>query len=131
MIGSAFWLLGYLWALPTTLVGFVLAFGGLCWPCAFRGGAVWFRVTRFSPWRLWAGHFAAITFGGCVITADGITSESMQRHELRHFFQARVFGPLFLPMYLANSLLALVCGRDPYRDNPFERDARLAAMRWE
>jgi hypothetical protein len=127
MIRNAAWLLGYIWALPTTLIGFVLAFGGLCVPFAFQGGAVWFRVTKYSPWGLWwAKRFSAITFGGCVITARGILEEHMVRHELRHFFQARLLGPLFLPMYLASSALALFVGRDAYLDNPFERDAYAA-----
>lgn len=119
--------LGYLWSLPTTLLGLVLALGGLCRPYAFRGGAVWFRVTtRWSPWAWWwAKRFAAITFGGCVIVS-GELDDAVVRHELRHFAQARVLGPLFLPVYLALSLWALIRGRDAYFDNALERDARAA-----
>jgi hypothetical protein len=30
---------------------------------------------------------------------------------------------LFFPLYLGSSLLQIVRGRDPYLDNPFEREA--------
>ena len=33
------------------------------------------------------------------------------------------WGPFFIPAYLAASLWMLVTGRDPYRENPFEREA--------
>lgn len=125
-LGRAFlFVLGYLWALPTTLIGFVLAFGGLCLPVETKGGAVWFRVaTPLSPWAWWwAKRFSAITIGGCVITARPLDGDAI-RHELRHFAQARVFGPLFLPAYLALSLWALIRGGRAYADNALEVDAR-------
>lgn len=129
-LGRAFlFVLGYLWALPTTLIGFVLAFGGLCLPVETKGGAVWFRVaTTLSPWAWWwAKRFSAITFGGCVITSSGIPDDDLVRHELRHFAQARVLGPFFVPVYLALSLWALIRGGSAYADNPLEVDARNAA----
>lgn len=124
---AALFVVGCLWALPTTLLGFALALGGLCRPYAVQGGAVWFRVaTPLSPWAWWwAKRFMAITFGGCVIVSSE-PDDSVIRHELRHFAQARLLGPLFLPVYLALSLWAFLRGRDAYLDNALERDARSA-----
>lgn len=121
-------ILGYLWALPTTLVGLLLAFGGGCWPIAFRHGAIWFRVASRGPWLLWAEQgFRAITFGGVVIVSDDgdLESSSLVAHELRHFWQARILGPLFLPVYLAAWLSLVFRGRrDSYSANFLEVDAR-------
>lgn len=120
--------LGYIWALPTTAIGLVLALGGLCVPVAFRSGAVWFRATACSPWSWWwAGNFAAITIGGCVILAQSTAVEDVATHEMRHFLQARVLGPFFLPVYLVLSLWALIRTGDAYWENPLEADARRAA----
>ena len=33
------------------------------------------------------------------------------------------WGPLFIPLYLGASAWALASGREPYWDNPFEREA--------
>jgi hypothetical protein len=51
------------------------------------------------------------------------------RHELRHFAQARLFGPLLPPAYLAASLWAAASGGHWYQDNAFEKDARRASAR--
>jgi hypothetical protein len=44
-------------------------------------------------------------------------------HERVHVRQYERWGPLFLPSYLFLSLYMYLRGCDPYRDNPFEREA--------
>ena len=43
--------------------------------------------------------------------------------------QAERWGPFFLPAYLVAGAVQLLQGRDPYRDNPFEVEARAAEPR--
>jgi hypothetical protein len=40
-----------------------------------------------------------------------------------HVRQYERWGVLFFPLYAASSLWQLARGRDPYRDNRFEREA--------
>lgn len=125
-MSRALWILGYFWALPTTLLGFALALLLLGWPFMLEGGAVWIRPA--GPWSplawWWARHFGTLTLGGCVITGGGTIDDRLVRHELRHFAQARVLGPLFVPVYLLCSLWALVTTGDGYWGNALEVDAR-------
>jgi hypothetical protein len=119
--------LGYVWALPTTLIGLVLAAGGLCLPVGFNGGVLWFKVTPWSPWMCWKRKgFSAITIGGVGILAyaDDMHDGYLMAHELRHFWQARVLGAFFLPAYGLASLWAMARGRHVYFDNALELDAQ-------
>lgn len=124
--------IGYVWALPTTLIGLVLAFGGLAIPYAFRRGALIFRAGDVGPWRWWANAgWAGITFGGVIIVRDWwffSHDGPLMDHELRHFAQARLFGPLFLPLYGLGALYAWLKGGDIHDDNPFEQDATRAEV---
>ncbi len=65
----------------------------------------------------------AQTLGRFVLARRPLT-EALVRHELEHVRQWSRFGPLFLPLYLVDSALALLRGRDPYRANRFELAAR-------
>jgi hypothetical protein len=40
-----------------------------------------------------------------------------------HVAQYERWGALFLVLYPASSAIQWLCGRDPYYDNPFEREA--------
>jgi hypothetical protein len=122
---SSWW--RYLWAAPTTLVGLLLVLLSLVSGGRVRrrggvlecsGGAA--RALLDSrPMR--AG---AITLGHVVAAVDDRTLERYRAHELVHVRQAERWGPLFLPAYLAAGLWAGLRGRNPYRDNPFEIEAR-------
>lgn len=117
----------YLWAGPTTAIGLLvallaLATGGRtrrvrgvleCW-----GGAPRFLLTR-RPFRA-----SALTLGHVIVGASDRALERCRGHELVHVRQAERWGPLFLPAYLAAALWARLRGRHPYRDNPFEIEAR-------
>lgn len=50
--------------------------------------------------------------------------DTILRHELEHVGQWSRLGPLFLPLYGAASVIALVAGRNRYLDNMFEVVAR-------
>lgn len=124
-------LLAWLWASPATAIG--LAIGGLglatggrmqrrCGILEFHGGA----VTKFLE------HFPrdpiAMTLGHVVLGRIPAALDVCREHELVHVRQYERWGPLFLPAYFACSAYIFLRGGDPYRDNPFEREAyRLAS----
>lgn len=120
--------LRYLWAAPYTALGLVLGclavlFGGR-WRLEqgvleFFGGALGRVVGRFpQPFA-----FSAMTLGHVILGVNGRELVQLRQHEHVHVRQYEHWGPLFLPAYLASSLLQLLRGRDPYRENHFERQA--------
>ncbi|MDH3404995.1 MAG: hypothetical protein OES32_05400 [Acidobacteriota bacterium] len=126
-------LLAYLWAAPSTLLGLVL--GALC---RLGGGAL--RLTggvvevegRWLAWLLERAPVPpagveALTLGHVVLGRSPGCLERCRAHERIHVRQYERWGPLFLPAYAASSLWQWLRGRDPYRDNRFEREAYAAA----
>lgn len=124
--------LRYVWALPASLVGIVLALLVLA-----SGGrarmhkGVW-EASGGWPGRLiacgmpFSGPVAAITFGH-VVLGDCDDSLCVTRaHEREHVRQYERWGILFFPAYLVAGLWAWLKGGDPYRDNAFEVAARKA-----
>jgi hypothetical protein len=117
----------YLWAAPTTLVGLLMALLALatggrarrvrgvleCW-----GGAPRFLLAR-RPFRA-----SALTLGHVIVGESAGALDRLRGHELAHVRQAERWGPLFIPAYLAAALWALLRGRHPYYENPFEIEAR-------
>jgi len=65
----------------------------------------------------------ANTIGQIVLASPAEPSRILLAHESIHARQAERFGPLLLPTYL------WLGARYGYRDNPFERAARLGARR--
>lgn len=126
-----FWL-GYVWALPVTLVGFMFA---ALTRCDLEGFFMNAAVFRASPWlqKQFFERFgmAAFTWGGCIVfDARMRSTESHLRilnHEIVHFLQARIFGALMPVAYGVGSLVALARGKNAYQDNPLEVWARKAA----
>lgn len=123
--------LRYVWAAPATALGAVLA----ALACAFgarasseggvlevAGGALGRRVSRLPQ----ALRFDAITFGHVVLARDGAALARCRAHERVHVRQYERWGVLFFVLYAASSLQQWLCGRDPYRHNRFEREARRA-----
>ncbi len=66
---------------------------------------------------------AAMTLGHVVIAQDALCLVLTRSHERVHVRQYERWGPFFIPAYLLASLIAYLRGQDPYRDNPFERQA--------
>ncbi len=121
--------LAYLWALPTTLVGLTAGVLTIC-----TGGKVQRRQRclefhgGFSCWMLEKTPIraAAMTLGHVIIGRDPECLDSCRTHEQVHVRQAEIWGPAFLPAYLASSAWEWARGRHYYLDNWFERDARRA-----
>ena len=121
----------YLWTLPTSIPGLLLAFANL-----IAGGKVRIvngvleahgPVTRF--WLtgvvglVLANGAAAMTLGHVVLGVDQRSLDRTREHERIHVHQAECWGPFFIPAYLLASFYQWIRGRRAYRDNPFERDA--------
>ncbi|MEZ5287754.1 MAG: hypothetical protein R2712_23720 [Vicinamibacterales bacterium] len=124
-------MLGYLWALPASALGLLIAALG-----AYRmharvedgvlevhGPALAWALRRLTPW---CGGAAAITFGHVVLGRDRAALDVTRRHERVHVRQYEQWGPLFIPAYLAVGAWLWLRGRDAYADNPFEREAFAA-----
>jgi hypothetical protein len=122
----------YCWAAPYSLLG--LLFGLLAVLLGATGrhaaGALEFgggglgRLLRWLPPRF---SFAAITFGHVILGVDHATLAEMREHEQVHVRQYERWGPLYVPAYLMSSLVEFLRGRNPYRDNYFERQAYAQA----
>lgn len=118
--------LGWIWALPTTLIGFLLAILGRTVFYRMRPGGVFQFVAIDGPWMWFFRRYSmgAITIGAVsiftVATKDDLV---MIRHERQHTYQARWLGPLFIPAYYLLCLWALLRGGSAYRDNPLEVQA--------
>jgi len=116
----------YLWASPGTLLGLAVGLFGL-----MTGG----RVRRVGPvlefygggaqWLLsrCVGGPGAMTLGHVVIGCNGVFLDVAREHEMIHVRQYERWGPLFIPAYLLCSAWLWLRGKDPYRENPFERQA--------
>lgn len=113
------------WALPTTLIGLVVAstavFGG---HARVSGGVV-------EAWggalgrilRVWPPGVAAMALGHVILAMTEKDLEHHRGHERVHVRQCERWGALFLPAYALSSLWACARGRDPYLENRFEREA--------
>jgi hypothetical protein len=125
-------LLLYLWALPVTLLGMLVAL------VARSSGGVLQRVggvlEAAGGWPAWvlrrgfpvSGAVAAITLGHVVVGVSLAALASTRAHERAHVRQYERWGLLLLVLYPLAGLLAWVRGGHPYRDNYFERQARAA-----
>ncbi|MES2305014.1 MAG: hypothetical protein V4558_05880 [Gemmatimonadota bacterium] len=121
--------LGYLWAAPVSLVGCAIAGAALATGgrthvvdgvLEVEGGL----LTRLLP-RVGIGMSpVAMTLGHVVIAIDADTLERTRLHERVHVAQTERWGFLFPAAYLAASARIALQGGDPYRDNPFEAEAR-------
>jgi hypothetical protein len=118
----------YAWASPATAVGLLFSLIAMVAGARPRvvdgvvevgGGRL--RTLMSSLPR--CGGFGAITLGHVVIGLDHSLLRRVRAHELIHVQQYERWGVLFFPLYATSSLLQLLCGRDPYRDNAFEREA--------
>lgn len=120
----------YIWVLPATILGlvlvpFVLLQGGsvriVRGVVEMHGGIVTAFLKRGLPWV--GSEAAAMTLGHTILGCDETCLNISRDHEHIHVKQYERWGPFFIPLYLLASLLARLRGGDPYRDNPFEREA--------
>lgn len=122
-------LLRYIWSFPTTVFGLLfiplalISKGNLkivAGVLEIHGGLVAAFLRKGVPLPCGA---AALTLGHIVLGRDPASLDATRRHERVHVRQCELWGPVFLPAYCAASLWALLQGKDPYRDNYFERRA--------
>jgi len=83
------------------------------------------QVRRLVP--SWAG---AQTWGRVILVAEGQDWRAHWPHEYVHVRQWRRWRVLFPLAYLLASLFVWIRGGHPYRDNPFEVEARRRAHEW-
>ena len=122
----------YLWALPATSVGFLFGAFALCAGATvrFAGGVIEVaggRLDRIISLLPASARFVAITLGHVIIGTDHAVLARVRAHEHVHVQQYERWGILFFPLYAASSLMQLLGGRDPYRNNCFERQAYARA----
>ena len=122
----------YTWAAPCSAIGLIAALpailtggrprliGGVLEVAVAAPGTRMAGLMRHSP-------FGAITFGHVIIGVDQDQLAQLRDHEQQHVRQYELWGPLFFLAYPASSLMQLMLGRDPYRDNHFEVQAREQA----
>lgn len=121
-------ILGYLWALPVTLLGLLLGLLTL-----LTGGHMQIVRGAFEFWgglmRLFLKHHflaknaSAMTLGHVIF---GQTLEDLtfaRDHEHVHVRQFARWGIFMVPAYLGCSLWLWLRGKNPYFDNPFEKEA--------
>lgn len=121
-------LLRYLWPVPYTVLGLLLGAIAVLFGATARrhhgvieiyGGEVGAGLARLpEPLR-----FSAMTLGHVILAVDRCALGQLRLHEHVHVRQYERWGPLFLPAYLFSSLMQLLRGRNPYRENHFERQA--------
>ncbi len=63
------------------------------------------------------------TFGHVVLGRCERYLDACRPHQLIHVKQYECWGPLFVPTYLTMGFAMWCCGKRPYYDNPFEREA--------
>lgn len=122
----------YLWPLPVTLLGMLVAL------LARGSGGAWQRIDGVLeaaggwPARLlqrgfpFSGAVAAITLGHVVVGVSAAALAATRAHERAHVRQFERWGMLMVVLYPLAGLLAWLRGGHPYRDNWFEREARAA-----
>jgi hypothetical protein len=119
----------YLWASPNTLLGLFIAV--IAWltggSLAIVRGVVevhgGFATTFLRRGVPLLGSASAMTLGHVILGQDVRCLERTRDHEHVHVAQYEKWGPLFLPLYGSASLYLLLTRRDPYLDNPFEKEA--------
>src|SRR5512139_2047223 len=125
-------ILRYLWALPPTLFGMLVAI-----IARMSGGTLQRRdgvLEAAGGWPAWvlrrgfpfSGAVAAITLGHVVVGVSLAALTATRAHERAHVRQFERWGVLLLVLYPLAGLLAWVRGGHPYRDNHFECEARAA-----
>lgn len=121
-------LLAILWAFPWTLFGLMNGALGL-----LTGGHVQRSGRVLEFWGGWVTLYlrvfplvwgaSAVTFGHVVLGRDLDALASSRTHESVHVRQYERWGPLFVPAYIICWLTLWLRRKNPYFDNPFEREA--------
>ncbi len=118
--------LGIIWASPWSALGILAGLLGLMtggrvrrvgMTLEFYGGAVAWMLRRCPNYPM------AMTVGHVILGLTDAALDVTRDHEWVHVRQYIRWGPLFVPAYFLCSAVLWIRGKDPYRDNPFEREA--------
>jgi hypothetical protein len=113
------------WASPASIVGLVLAVPILLIGASARTRADVLEIALANPTSYRRRiPFDAITFGHVVLGRSIGALDELREHELEHVKQFERWGVLMLVAYPLSSLAQALRGRDPYRSNYFETQAR-------
>ena len=122
----------YIWAAPNTAVGLpFLALAALSGGRArlvdgvleVSGGAPALLLRRLVSIE---GGALAMTLGHIVVGRSEEALALTRDHERVHVRQCERWGPFFIPAYFLAGLVTILRGGNGYRDNPFEREARVS-----
>jgi hypothetical protein len=122
-------ILKLLWASPCSAIGLIAALI----PLALGGRARWIDGALEVTYRHCLADcgtrsrglpFRAIVFGHVILAVSAEELRRIGPHERVHVAQYERWGPVFLLAYPAQSLWQWLRGRNPYRDNAFEVQAR-------
>jgi len=119
--------LRFLWALPGSVIGFLLGAFSFALPRYDEGTLVFESRVGFAALLKRVGY-TAITLGQVIVVHDRLIP-SLRAHEREHVRQWMLGGPLFAVAYHAEGFRQLVTGHRYYKDNRFEVRARVAADR--
>jgi hypothetical protein len=125
----------YLWPLPATLVGVLLALlarssgGMLQWVDGVLEAAGGWPARVLRRGFPFCGAVAAITLGHVVVGVSRGALAATRAHERAHVKQFERWGALMLVLYPIAGLIAWLRGGNPYRDNYFEREARATEVK--
>lgn len=121
-------LFGYLWALPMTATGVLLALMAAASGGSMRvhagileaEGGFLHSLLRGS----WLRHGgAAMTLGHVILARDAACLAKSRTHELKHVRQFERWGPFLLPVYWLVACWLSCRGFHSYLDHPFEQQA--------
>jgi hypothetical protein len=110
-----------LWGLGIGAVG-LLSGGGVQWSgriLEFWGGF----LPLFLKYFPFVAGSPVATFGHVTVGRSQRHLDACRPHQLVHVKQYELWGPLFVPSYLTCWCVLWCCGKRPYYDNPFERQA--------
>ena len=122
-------LLIYLWVAPVTLFALplFLLIRGSGGSVQLRNGAIeaagGLLKTLFSRRIPFVGYGATMTLGHVILARDANCLNQSRTHEWAHIRQYERWGAFLLPAYFLASFWLWLRGRQPYLENPFEREA--------
>jgi len=116
------------WTFPNSLIGLLIGIFGILFGgkaarygkvLEFWGKPIGLVLRMFPPVR----GANAITFGHVILYRSAEAREAFRAHEPVHVEQYEKWGILFIPAYLASSIVAFLRGQHPYFGNRFEQEA--------
>lgn len=116
----------YAWASPNSCLGALFGALSLCsgGDVLVKAGVVGFTGKLIGLlFEILPNRPVAMTLGHVILARNRDCFLMTLSHELVHVRQYERWGPFFIPAYLCCSLGIQFSGGDPYRDNPFEREA--------